>query len=296
MDRGELQRLLGMAVESVEAGEWGFTNRTAIATLADGRRLVVQQYADRAGAANRLRSTRRLAGPLREVGVPTSVLVQADLAATPPYAVFEALPGQPGYVAADHDLSAPVFPAMAAAMGRLLVDLRSIPAAGLGLPSLWASPVQLAATASRWLATSSTVISTTERNQLQAVIDSLPELFVDRPVVVAHGDYGPANVLFEGDRVTGLLDFESARLADPLFDVAWWSWLLRFHTPDAFEAGWPRFLAAARIDADEPGFERRIFVLLMVRLLETTFSYSAADTHAAWGERISRTLGWDPDQ
>ena len=30
------------------------------------------------------------------------------------------------------------------------------------------------------------------------------------------------------DALTGLLDFESVRLADPLFDVAWWCWSVSF--------------------------------------------------------------------
>lgn len=295
MDVAELEYLLGEPVESVEPGQWGFTNRTAVATLAGGGRLVVQQYVDPAGAANRIRATERLAEPLRLAGVPTAVLVRADLAATPPYAVFEALPGRPGYVVAEHDLSAPVFPAMAAAMGRTLAALQSIPVAGRGLPSLWASPVQLAATASEWLAASNAVIGAADRRRLQAVIDALPGLFVDRPVVVAHGDYGPANVLFEGERVTGLLDLEYARLADPLFDVAWWSWLLRFHTPVAFERTWPTFLANAGFDPGAPDFERRVFTLLMVRVLEATSRAAGGDQHAAWGDRISTTLRWDPD-
>ena len=38
--------------------------------------------------------------------------------------------------------------------------------------------------------------------------------------MLAHGDFAPVNVVTDGTSLTGLLDFESVRLADPLFDVA----------------------------------------------------------------------------
>jgi aminoglycoside phosphotransferase (APT) family kinase protein len=39
--------------------------------------------------------------------------------------------------------------------------------------------------------------------------------------VLCHGDAGPGNFLFEGERVTALLDWEFAHLGDPLDDLAW---------------------------------------------------------------------------
>jgi aminoglycoside phosphotransferase (APT) family kinase protein len=47
------------------------------------------------------------------------------------------------------------------------------------------------------------------------------------PMVVCHGDLHPSNMLFEGDDVVAVLDWELARLADPAFDVARTSMLLR---------------------------------------------------------------------
>jgi aminoglycoside phosphotransferase (APT) family kinase protein len=38
---------------------------------------------------------------------------------------------------------------------------------------------------------------------------------------LCHGDAGPGNFLFEGTRVTALLDWEFAHLGDPLDDLAW---------------------------------------------------------------------------
>jgi aminoglycoside phosphotransferase (APT) family kinase protein len=43
----------------------------------------------------------------------------------------------------------------------------------------------------------------------------VPALFDKRPVVLAHGDFAPVNMLTDGTSLSGLLDFESVRLARP---------------------------------------------------------------------------------
>jgi aminoglycoside phosphotransferase (APT) family kinase protein len=45
----------------------------------------------------------------------------------------------------------------------------------------------------------------------------------DGPVVLVQGDTGPGNFLYEGGRVTAVLDWELAHLGDPMDDVAWLS-------------------------------------------------------------------------
>lgn len=40
-------------------------------------------------------------------------------------------------------------------------------------------------------------------------------------LVLCHGDAGPGNFLHDGERVTGLLDWEFAHIGDPLDDLAW---------------------------------------------------------------------------
>ena len=46
-----------------------------------------------------------------------------------------------------------------------------------------------------------------------------PSLHAFRPVVI-HGDFGGSNILFGGDRITGIIDFSFAGLGDPAQDVA----------------------------------------------------------------------------
>jgi aminoglycoside phosphotransferase (APT) family kinase protein len=47
-----------------------------------------------------------------------------------------------------------------------------------------------------------------------------------RPTTIVHGDYRLGNVMFDGTRITGVLDWEMATLGDPLADLGytllWW--------------------------------------------------------------------------
>lgn len=69
-------------------------------------------------------------------------------------------------------------------------------------------------------------------------------IFDDRPVPpgarFVHGDFGPNNILFTPDATsaTAVLDWEWARIDDPIVDLAWCEWIARmYHAEhlDAFE-------------------------------------------------------------
>ncbi len=62
---------------------------------------------------------------------------------------------------------------------------------------------------------------------------------VPEPPVMVHGDTGPGNFLYAGERVTAIIDWELAHLGDPMEDLAWLS--LR-----AAQEGWPDFPASLR--------------------------------------------------
>lgn len=51
---------------------------------------------------------------------------------------------------------------------------------------------------------------------------------------MVHGDFGPQNMLFDLDsaEVTGVLDWELAHRGDPVDDLAWAEWIVRFHHAD----------------------------------------------------------------
>jgi aminoglycoside phosphotransferase (APT) family kinase protein len=49
--------------------------------------------------------------------------------------------------------------------------------------------------------------------------------------VLVHGDFGPQNLLIDAERwePAALLDWELAGFGDPLHDLAWAEWIVRFH-------------------------------------------------------------------
>src|SRR5262249_36114900 len=137
----------------------------------------------------------------------------------------------------------------------MLAAFRALPIAGLDLDDRWADPSRLAAWAAGIPAA-------------QAVAERIPALFAGRQAVLAHGDFSPVNVLTDGTALTGLVDFESVRLADPLFDVAWWHWSVSFGPAGALDSAWPGFLEAAGIDASDPDLDARVHALQVLRMCE----------------------------
>lgn len=79
-------------------------------------------------------------------------------------------------------------------------------------------------------------------------------------VRLVHGDYRTENYLFDGDRLTAVLDWEMAHLGDPLEDLSWWmldNWRYDRERPGLIGAFFPReeFVAhwerASGLTADE---------------------------------------------
>lgn len=165
---------------------------------------------------------RALWTPAAEAGIAIPRVREFDLDANPAWVIFDALPGVPVPEAGDAALEGACFPAMARSMGELLAAFRALPTEGLEIDDLWADPERLAARAAGW-AEEIPALADSERTALRGLLQRVPALFAKRSVVLAHGDFAPVNVLTDGESLTGLLDFESVRLADPLFDVAWWA-------------------------------------------------------------------------
>src|SRR4051812_21375517 len=95
-DIDQLSAIVGARVVTVEPCGWGFENRTAIVTLEDGRRLVIQRINSRALAGHKLHLARVLPERLAAVNLRAPRLLAAEEAADPPYAVREFLPGVTG--------------------------------------------------------------------------------------------------------------------------------------------------------------------------------------------------------
>jgi aminoglycoside phosphotransferase (APT) family kinase protein len=73
--------------------------------------------------------------------------------------------------------------------------------------------------------------------QLDHLLHHVPDC--DDEAVLVQGDTGPGNFMYQGDRVTAIIDWELAHLGDPMDDIAWLSWR-------ATQQGWPDFPARLR--------------------------------------------------
>jgi aminoglycoside phosphotransferase (APT) family kinase protein len=106
-----------------------------------------------------------------------------------------------------------------------LAELHGVDAEKLDLPG-WARPRSAADHARLEVALWRRVLRARvpEADPLLALafdwLDASPPAAAER-TALCHGDAGPGNFLFEGERVTALLDWEFAHLGDPLDDLAW---------------------------------------------------------------------------
>ncbi|WP_433577134.1 phosphotransferase family protein [Nocardia brasiliensis] len=265
---GGLEQTLGQPIAGSAPAEWGFQNRTDLLTLADGDRMVLQRYRDPDDAERRLRIMHTLLEPAAKRGITIPRIRRFDLDADPAWIVFDALPGVPIPASAAIGPDSARFPAIAREMGLLLAAFRRLPTAGLQLDDLWATPTRLAQQASGWAARLEPELSGPQRANLDQVLKAYPALFAERRTVLAHGDFTPVNILTDGETITGLLDFESVRLADPLFDPAWWAWSVGFAGAEVLAPAWPGFLEAAKFDPAEPELAERVRALQILRMLE----------------------------
>jgi aminoglycoside phosphotransferase (APT) family kinase protein len=293
----ELSAIVGAPVVAAERCGWGFENHTAIAMLADGRRLVVQRIASRTQASRKLQLAHTLPACLAAVGIRAPRQLAANADADPPYAVREYLPGEPGATRMSTIEGATQ---IARAMGALLPRLATVVTANLELDTSWANPISLAKQSYEQLARCRTLLGAPIVAALEATIAELPAHFAGRPAVFAHGDFCPVNVLIQRSNVevVGLLDLEFARIADPLFDAAWWGWVVRYHHHERWVAAWPHLLAAAGI-APGAATTARVLALQRLRCLEMVDYHAHERTPEAvamWIERLGVTLGWDDNR
>jgi aminoglycoside phosphotransferase (APT) family kinase protein len=241
----ELERLavlVGARVIGAERPAWGFANRTTIVTLLDGRRWVVHELQDPIGGRAVAGRARLIADRLNAAGVPVPEVVIAKPTGPNPLLVTGFVAGQLGPTLLGTDREAAALGQM---MGAAHRQLASIDVMGLRLPTTWGRPGTLAAVSHRRL---HRVAHRLDRPTL-AVVEGVIEDHAARPLsgspAFAHGDFAPANVIVSQGRLAALIDFEYARLADPLFDAATFHWLtFHFHSSRA-EAAWAAFVSAA---------------------------------------------------
>lgn len=82
---------------------------------------------------------------------------------------------------------------------------------------------------------------------------------------VVHGDYRYGNMLFDGARLSGVLDWEMCHIGDPAEDVVWPFRPFRRGT-EPFQ-GWPAYLARYQtLTGDDIGRDRLVFYRMLAEL------------------------------
>ena len=66
----------------------------------------------------------------------------------------------------------------------------------------------------------------------QALLERMPP---DPAPALVHGDFQPGNLLYEGGRMTGIIDWELASIGSPLLDVGW---LMMLADPLSWQPDW----------------------------------------------------------
>ncbi len=118
---------------------------------------------------------------------------------------------------------------------------------------------------------------------------AVPGLLGTGPVIV-HGDFGPQNVLIEGDAISAVVDWEFAHLGMPVEDLAWAEWIVRMHHPDAVD-DLPELLDTAGLGVEWSARHRAMVARCeeLTRMAEATES---PDAIALWSDRLRTTERW----
>ena len=290
--RRALEALLGDRVVDLRDATpaWSTGTRTRIATLAGGDRVVVQWMRDRRALGRRLRLGRML--PAVASWIPVAEVLSGDAGAGEPFQVTRFVPGESGRALLDNDEAAAL---LGRRMGELAAGLRRVPTRGLRLSTRWADPVRLAAAGRRWLADARPVLGAEDAAAMGPLLERVPAELGGATPVFAHGDLAPVNVLVRGGAVVALLDLERSRVAHPLFDAAWWRWIVRQHHPERWDAAAPAFFAAAGLPLDVATVARLhlLAALQLLEMLRDTPRRQSA-TRAEWAARLTTELRRQP--
>ena len=76
-------------------------------------------------------------------------------------------------------------------------------------------------------------------------------------------------------------------MAHPLYDAAWFAWIVAFHHPDAAETAWRAYVLAQNLSGMSLDLVSWMWPLL---LLERLAESSHADERAGWTGRLLESL------
>jgi len=256
---------LGPDASELERVPWGFTNETWAGSAADGTRYAATRLASSAVATTILRRGPAIARRLAGVGLETPIPIAERSLPAAGVLVSRWIAGVPGMTRMDGAAGAAQ---VGGAVGAASSALRRVDPNGLGLDDLWARGTDLQRAAEGWLATVRPALPADAGAAIGARIERVGELLRARPSGFVHGDLVPANVLLRESGPPAVLDLESIRMGDRLFDAAWFGWIVRYHHPDLHAPAWAAFLGAAGLGGLSPVESELLATLPTIRILE----------------------------
>jgi aminoglycoside phosphotransferase (APT) family kinase protein len=297
VDAAAAAALTGLPVQRIRPIIGGRENTSQLIEVAGTGRLLLQQLRTRMGAAHRLRLAQAVPPAAARVGVPVPALVAADAKSDPAWFIRRFVEGRSASATLRHPDQAV---RMAVGAGRWCARWQSIGPNGLRPYRLWADATRLSGAAARWLQRQRPLVGERVTATLGGDIEQLDELLGGRTVVLAHGDFTPANLLVDrSGQPVSVIDVEFTRLADPLFDPAWWRAAVIIWSPATWEVTWPTFWEAYRQEArtfgfgdpaDDPRTPARLDAFGRLRLLEILEHTRDRPDAPLWRDRITRLV------
>jgi Ser/Thr protein kinase RdoA (MazF antagonist) len=271
----------GDVVTGVRA-PWGFTHETWIVTRAGGPALAVHRRRDRSDPTRpRARAVREA---VRAAGLPVPEPSSAPPDGAHAVVVLPLIFGAPAAV-----LLGGVGGAEEAGVlcGGVAAQLAGIAPNGLGLPRTWTSGARLEAAGRSWVRRCGGSLSARSLRAIDVVLEAAAAETDLASGRLVHGDLAPVNILVGPGRVTAVLDLDRARVAHPLFDAAWFMWVVTHHHPQVAQAAWRGYARGARLPLQIPAAFAWLQPLQLLERAATARSRSERDT---WAARLEAVL------
>ena len=219
--------------------------------------------------AGRLRNLRPL---LADVGIPVPEVVDGS-ALDPTVVVTGFVDGIVGAAFLDEPFGPEL---VGRVMGSAARALGEVDLGGVALPLSWSSAGGLAAAEQAGtVAHALGRVDSALRPQVAALVIRARDLLADRPARFVHGDFAPVNAILRDDRLAALVDLEHASRGDPLFDAAWFRWIVAYHHPAIAPRVWEAFRVAAgfsEVTAPDRGLLRDLPALGILERLASAAS------------------------
>jgi aminoglycoside phosphotransferase (APT) family kinase protein len=268
----------GSAIDARQLS-WGFRHETWVVETIDGRALVVQRRVDGSDPTDpRFQAVR---GAVRAAGLPVPEPVRVALEGTD---VVVALPFVEGVVAAELLVGDGDPELVGRLCGEVAARLGTVGSAGLSLSRTWASADDLRAAARGWMESLPDAVPAGTRKRLLVDVDRVALEVETATPRFAHGDLAPVNLLVRDGRIVAVLDLDRARLAHPLYDAAWFAWVVSFHHADVAEASWSAYARAVGMDARSPATFTWLWPLQLVERLSEA---REEDERTKWVDRLA---------